>query len=592
MVCVDRNAGSAVDRDRFGDFDFRSGERERSARQTCVEGNGRARFGVLNRFAEANFAVERVDDVGERRNGRRIGVERQVDGFRGGRALSVDGQRAITARLTGLEGVGRPGRRVRVETSDERPSFAVRAEPFDLITGFVGRVIRPRQRRGLRRRVKFRAQTGRSERRRARRFVSADVDRREETRIAREVERQRRALRVDGQRVGAFVERLRVFGQRIVAVFRVFKKRLRRVVNIMNDVFFRFVRPSGEGREDVVSVQRREVGINVVIGAVDDRRRDVADDDRIAQRRRRGRVVTVKPAAGNRRFVAGDRRVDQRRFAAEHNAAAGRVGSVFGDQAVDNRRRFIRVNAAASFACRDVADDRAVFERRRPGNGDSAAVRTRDVAGDRAVRQRRFAGTRINAAAVVNDVGVGNRAVRQRRGRGRERNAAAVFRRVAGKFAVFDSRFAPIRERAAAVIGVRRVVRKDGTENRRFRSARANASAVVRRRDVFGKEAVRNFGRAVVVNIDAAAVRRRDVADERATFERRETGRRVNAAASFRRNVVFNRAVFKRDDARRVDGAAVRREAVDQGQRDKFDRRRFRSAGNAENSALRVRVDR
>ena len=105
MVRVDRNAVfAAVDGQRLGNDEVRTAENDRRFAVGVefvgvgfdVEGDRRSerrvRFGVGDRFAEADFAVVFVDDVGQGRNDRRRRFERrEVDGRGRGVAGRVDG---------------------------------------------------------------------------------------------------------------------------------------------------------------------------------------------------------------------------------------------------------------------------------------------------------------------------------------------------------------------------------------------------------------------------------------------------------------------------------------------------------------------
>ena len=126
LVRVDRNAVfAAVDRQRLANDELRAAEDDRRFAVGVefvgvgfgVEGNRRSerrvRFGVGNRFAETDFAVVFVDDVGQGRNDRRRRFERrEFDRRGGGVAVSVlrDDGNAVSR---GLDKVGElEGRRV------------------------------------------------------------------------------------------------------------------------------------------------------------------------------------------------------------------------------------------------------------------------------------------------------------------------------------------------------------------------------------------------------------------------------------------------------------------------------------------------
>ena len=586
-VGVDRNAVAAVDRDRFVDFEFRSGERKRRARKRFGERNGRAALGELNRFAEGRFAVGRVDDVGVGRNDRRRGFEREDDRFGRGFAVGVDGDDAVLIRRAESENAGRPFGRVGGELLGERPSFAV--ENFDAITGFVGEVV-PSQRRGrgrrsgdgrakfeLRRdvaddkferfgrggfavnvasddgndvsragvkiacgrrpferfdfaarlddfavrvvnrndvsvrgfdgepgngrgrsgrRIHRRGQTGRSERERAVVFVSAGVDRSVEAVVSGQVGRKR----FGNVSVGALIDRLRVFGEGVIAVRRVREERFCRVDFVVDDAVVGRVRPIGVAR-------KRVVGVRGVFFAL-----DVAVDDRVVERRDAVRKVNVRGGAVLRSDVVGERYVAQRQFfdvelfgvetealirlvagnfdvrqlrRDQEQRVAGQVGnkSMVGSVGVEG----------AAVPLGDVVGNLNVRQgRRNVVKEDAAAVGPRLVAGDFDVRHfdlaaHKAAGRVQTAAlarrfAVVGNV-VENANVRQRRlalARGfdvaPDVNAAAVNVGVTadyvdvrkGRVSVVDAEAAA--ESAAAVFGVARVTVDDRqTEERSAR---------------------------------------------------------------------------------------------------------------------------
>ena len=142
---------------------MRSGERNRSALERFVERNRRARFGVGNRFAEADFAVARVDFVVERRNDRRRGVGGECDRFRrDAGAVGVRGDDAVRVGRVRFDG-GRPFGFAVFERLNRRPGrrFAVDDELFDDVSGrgFDGAPFQ-RRGRGGRRRSDRRGQNG------------------------------------------------------------------------------------------------------------------------------------------------------------------------------------------------------------------------------------------------------------------------------------------------------------------------------------------------------------------------------------------------------------------------------------------------
>ena len=215
------------------------------------------------------------------------------------------------------------------------------------------------------------AQNGSRKRRRSPVFVSAEVDRSVETPVPGKVGLERGAGRVDGVSVVSFVQRLRAFGERVIAVRRVFKERLRRVVGVV----VRTGVPLRMARKDVVSFQRRAVGHVAA---------DVRRQNRIVKGRRS--VVRNLQTAAPTGFVRGERRVAHCRRSADVKTAAARSRGVLDDQRV--RQRQISPNQRAAAPRRRVAGNRRVRNSRRSVEPRSAALVGRRVVGNRYVGRR------------------------------------------------------------------------------------------------------------------------------------------------------------------------------------------------------------
>ena len=210
---------------------------------------------------------------GDARRQRFADFQRSVDRY--GRKRNFQRRRRRRVRPRGI-GVDRPVpdrlhanvvRRVRAQAGNRvragtQPRFRYRRRRRKARRRRVFQRVRQRVRNAPDRRFNRRrtrrgnAQTRRRKlRRRLLRFVSAEVDRSVETSVSGQVGLKRVPFGVDGVRVVPFVERLRVRREGVIAVRRVRKERLRRVVNKVRNAACARVAPRRIARQHVVSVQ-------------------------------------------------------------------------------------------------------------------------------------------------------------------------------------------------------------------------------------------------------------------------------------------------------------------------------------------------
>ena len=485
-VGVDRDLRRAgfvdetVDRQRFADLQFGSGEGDRFALEAFGEGNRRARFGVLNRFAERDFAVERVDGVFRARNDRRNGFGRNRNRVgRFAEAVFVLGGDAVRVGRAVGERSGRPSRFF--DFGDLRP-FAV-DELFDDVRRREVLGV-PSQRRGQVRGDADAGQAGRRGRNLA--FVGAEVDSSVEARVPGQVGRNR----FGNVSVVTLVDGDGTVGESVIAVFRVVEENVAFVQNVIDDAFFVRVRPSVKGRQRVVSVRRRAEGS------------DFAGDNRVVERRRRDLQLNRR-RANRLNGGFGDRRVRKgRRSAVDNGQSAALVRDVAGNFNVRKGRRSAVDDENAAALVRGVAGNFDVRKGR--GNagaahGNAAPAEVRDVFGNFDVsKERRSAVVEENAGALVRGI-TGNFDVRKgRRSVAVHENAAALEVRITAGNRQADERDRSVGRSGDDVEDAALFVRVDGdagfaavNRNRfvdgKFRSAERN------RRDVGGEGNRRAF---------------------------------------------------------------------------------------------------